>query len=166
MSEPVTSSQCSKRWAASSGCSLIAFSEVADSTRATSALLSMQTGQNCIASDNSLPQLGQVRWGSALMALSALQPQPESKATRLRRAWQTVVLFHKLVHFTISAASSDRNEKTRFTGTSDGDTYSTRIQKILGRQKAQPDSFLVVSQFLGISEKDVSPYALTRYLLV
>jgi hypothetical protein len=35
---------------------------------------SMQTGQNSIAPENSLPQLGQARWGSALMALTALQP--------------------------------------------------------------------------------------------
>jgi hypothetical protein len=27
----------------------------------------MQTGQNSIAPENSLPQLGQVRWGSVLM---------------------------------------------------------------------------------------------------
>src|SRR5260370_38919393 len=41
----------------------------------------MQTGQNSIARENSLPQLGQVRWGSVLMALTALQPQSEPKAT-------------------------------------------------------------------------------------
>jgi len=41
----------------------------------------MQTGQNSIAPENSLPQLGQVRWGSALMLLIALQPQPEPNAT-------------------------------------------------------------------------------------
>jgi len=80
----------------------------------------MQTGQNSIAPENSLPQLGQVRWGSVLMALTALQPQPESKAkprsaewceSGQQGPWQTVVPFHKLVRFTISAASSDRNEK-------------------------------------------------------
>jgi hypothetical protein len=38
------------------------------------------TGQNSIASENSLPQLGQVRLGSVL-ALTALQPQSEPKAT-------------------------------------------------------------------------------------
>jgi hypothetical protein len=35
-------------------------------------LRSMQTGQNSIASANSLPQLGQLRRGSVLMALTAL----------------------------------------------------------------------------------------------
>src|SRR6516162_9174015 len=44
-------------------------------------LRSMQTGQNSIAPENSLPQLGQVRWGSVLMALTVLQPQSEPKAT-------------------------------------------------------------------------------------
>jgi hypothetical protein len=32
----------------------------------------MQTGQNSIAPENSLPQLGQVRWGSAFMDLTVL----------------------------------------------------------------------------------------------
>jgi hypothetical protein len=41
----------------------------------------MHTGQNSIAPENSLPQLGQVRLGSVLMALPAVQPQPELKAT-------------------------------------------------------------------------------------
>ncbi len=40
----------------------------------------MQTGQNSIAPESSLPQLGQVRWGSVLMGLTVLQPQPEPKA--------------------------------------------------------------------------------------
>jgi len=40
----------------------------------------MQTGQNSIAPENSLPQLGQVRWGSVFMGLTALQPQSEPKA--------------------------------------------------------------------------------------
>jgi hypothetical protein len=34
----------------------------------------MHTGQNSIAPENSLPQLGQVRCRSALMAVIALQP--------------------------------------------------------------------------------------------
>src|SRR6516165_9547630 len=48
----------------------------------------MHTGQNSIAPENSLPQLGQVRWGSALMLLIALQshPPPENNTT-----------FHRLV---------------------------------------------------------------------
>jgi hypothetical protein len=64
----------------------------------------MHTGQNFIAPENSLPQLGQVRWNSVLMALTALQPQPEPKikprATEWCEIgrhghWQTVVPFHK-----------------------------------------------------------------------
>jgi hypothetical protein len=41
----------------------------------------MQTGQNSIAPENSLPQLGQVRWGSVLMGPSVHWPQFEQKAT-------------------------------------------------------------------------------------
>ena len=44
----------------------------------------MHTGQNSIASENSLPQLGQVRLGSVLMALTALQPQSASHSTGSR----------------------------------------------------------------------------------
>jgi hypothetical protein len=60
----------------------------------------MQTGQNSIAPENSLPQLGQVRWGFVFMDLPVLQSQPESKATPTstecaksgqHRPWQTVV---------------------------------------------------------------------------
>jgi hypothetical protein len=40
----------------------------------------MQTGQNSIASENSLPQLGQVRRDSALMFLTALQFQFQLRA--------------------------------------------------------------------------------------
>jgi len=39
----------------------------------------MHTGQNSIAPENSLPQVGQVRWGFVLMALAALHPQSEPK---------------------------------------------------------------------------------------
>jgi len=57
-----------------------------------------------VAPESSLPQLGQVRWGSVLMALTAFQPQSESKANtalhrgvrnRPARPWQTVVPFHE-----------------------------------------------------------------------
>src|SRR6516164_11731049 len=41
----------------------------------------MQTGQNCIAPENSLPQLGHVRWGSTFTDLTALQLHSEPKAT-------------------------------------------------------------------------------------
>jgi hypothetical protein len=33
----------------------------------------MHTGQNSIAPENSLPQLGQVRWGSVFMDLTVLR---------------------------------------------------------------------------------------------
>jgi hypothetical protein len=52
-----------------------------DSAAPGRALRSMQIGQNSIAPENLLPQLGQVRWGSALMLLIALQPQSEPNAT-------------------------------------------------------------------------------------
>ena len=63
----------------------------------------MQTGQNSIAPENSLPQLGQVRWGSVLMFLTALQPEPKPSATprstewceiRRHSAWHTFVPLH------------------------------------------------------------------------
>jgi hypothetical protein len=50
----------------------------------------MQTGQNSIAPENSLPQLGQVRWGSVLMALTALQPHSETKATPRSIGWREI----------------------------------------------------------------------------
>src|SRR5260221_6095791 len=48
---------------------------------------SMHTGQSSIAPESSLPQLGQVRWGSVLMTLTALQPQPGPKATPRSAQW-------------------------------------------------------------------------------
>jgi len=42
---------------------------------------STQTGQNSIAPESSLPQVGQVRWGCVLMTLTALQPHSQPKAT-------------------------------------------------------------------------------------
>src|ERR1700751_6084346 len=42
-----------------------------DSTPPARALRSMQTGQNSIPPENSLPQLGQVRWGSVLTDLTS-----------------------------------------------------------------------------------------------
>jgi hypothetical protein len=53
-------------------------------------LRSTQTGQNSIAPENSLPQLGQVRWGSVIMALAALQPQPGPKATPRPTEWREI----------------------------------------------------------------------------
>jgi hypothetical protein len=81
---------------------------------------STQTGQNSIAPESSLPQVGQVRWGSVLMVLTALRSRSEPKKTPCSTEWcesgqhgpwQTVVPFHKLVCSIICAASSNRNEK-------------------------------------------------------
>jgi hypothetical protein len=47
----------------------------------------MHTGQNSIVPESSLPQLGQVRWGSVIMALAALQSHPEPKATPRSTKW-------------------------------------------------------------------------------
>src|SRR5262252_1337410 len=47
-------------------------------------LRSRQTGQNSIAPENSLPQLGQMRWGSVLMALTALQSQRQPQHDHAR----------------------------------------------------------------------------------
>jgi hypothetical protein len=64
----------------------------------------MHTGQNSIAPENSLPQLGQVRWGSVLMGLTALQPHSELTGTPRSTGWceigqqgpwQTVVTMHE-----------------------------------------------------------------------
>jgi hypothetical protein len=58
----------------------------------------MHTGQNSIAPENSLPQLGQMRRGSVLIVVTALQPQFEPKPTArstecckigLRGPWQS-----------------------------------------------------------------------------
>ena len=58
-----------------------------DSTPPARPLRSMQTGQNSIAPESSLPQLGQVRWGSVLMGLTALQPKSKPKATPRSTEW-------------------------------------------------------------------------------
>jgi len=53
----------------------------------------MHTGQNSIAPENSLPQLGQVRWGSVLMLLIAFQSHPQPETTPLSTALG-ILLFH------------------------------------------------------------------------
>ena len=64
-----------------------------------------------MAPENSLPQLGQVRWGSVLIVLTALDWQLQAKATARRTercesgqysAWQTIVPFHKQWRVTLS----------------------------------------------------------------
>jgi hypothetical protein len=57
--------------------------DVPDSAAPARAPQSMQTGQNSIAPENSFPQLGQVRRGSALMFLNALQRKLPRKMTTL-----------------------------------------------------------------------------------
>ena len=52
-----------------------------DCTPSATALRSMHTGQNSIAPENSLPQLGQVRWDSIFMDLTALQSESGPKTT-------------------------------------------------------------------------------------
>jgi len=81
----------------------------------------MQTGQNSIAPENSLPQLGQVRWDSVLMGLTALLPQSKPKATPRSTEWceigqhgpwQTFVPFHKQlrVHLMVARQIRFRNK--------------------------------------------------------
>jgi hypothetical protein len=48
----------------------------------------MHTGQNSIAPESSLPQLGQVRMSSFFMRLTALQSQSEPKATPRFTEWR------------------------------------------------------------------------------
>ena len=69
-----------------------------DSTPPARPLRSMQTGQNSIAPENSLPQLGQVRWGSVLMDLTVLRPQSEPKATPRSIEWCEIVQRHPLAN--------------------------------------------------------------------
>jgi hypothetical protein len=47
----------------------------------------MHTGQNSIAPENSLPQLGHVRWGSVLTDLTALQLHSQPETTPLSTDW-------------------------------------------------------------------------------
>ncbi len=58
----------------------------------------MQTGQNSTDPENSLPQLGQVRRGSAFMDLSAVQPQSEPKATPSSNEWCEIGQRHPLAN--------------------------------------------------------------------
>jgi len=50
----------------------------------------MHTGQNSIAPENSLPQLGQARWGCALMLLIAVQSHPQPETTPLSTDWYEI----------------------------------------------------------------------------
>jgi hypothetical protein len=71
----------------------------------------MQTGQNSIAPDNSLPQLGQVRWASVLIVLTALQGDlsrqrdhaPKRCEIGQHGSWQTIVPFHKQCLYTTAS---------------------------------------------------------------
>jgi len=71
----------------------------------------MHIGQESIASGSSLPQLGQVRWRSVFIGLTAPQPQSAAKATPRSTEWcefghhgpwQTVVSVHKVLRLSSS----------------------------------------------------------------
>jgi hypothetical protein len=65
----------------------------------------MQTGQNSMAPENSLPQLGQMRWGSVFMDLTVLQPQFERKSTArstFTALDKAIVPFHKQMRLHLS----------------------------------------------------------------
>jgi hypothetical protein len=69
-------------------CRLDRFSEVKgspDSFPSARALRSMQTGQNSIAPESSLPQLGQVRWGCVFIGLTASAAIRAESKTMLHR---------------------------------------------------------------------------------
>ena len=65
----------------------------------------MQTGQNSIASENSLPQIGQMRWGSVFMDLTALWPQSEPKATPRSTEWGEIGQQRRLVNGRLSLST-------------------------------------------------------------
>jgi hypothetical protein len=54
-------------------------------------LRSMQTGQNSIAPENSLPQSGQVRWCSVLMDLPVPWPHLSQKQHHASTEWCEIV---------------------------------------------------------------------------
>ena len=62
-----TLSSCKREWSGI-GFSVPSAADTADATPPPSPFRSMQTGQNSIAPENSLPQLGQMRWCSLRVA--------------------------------------------------------------------------------------------------
>jgi hypothetical protein len=52
----------------------------------------MHTGQNSIAPENSLPQLGQFRWNTVFMDLTAPKPQFEPKSRARSTEWCKISL--------------------------------------------------------------------------
>jgi hypothetical protein len=58
----------------------------------------MQTGQNSTLPESSVPQLGQVRWGSVIIALAAPESQPEPKATPRSTEWCEIGQRHPLAN--------------------------------------------------------------------
>jgi hypothetical protein len=106
----------------------------------------MQTGQNSIAPETSLPQLGQMRWGSVLMGLTALRSQSEPKTTPRstewcesgrQGPWQTVVPFHKLCVPLYVLPVVIETKNTRATGTSEH-TQTNQDPENFGPQKGTP----------------------------
>src|SRR6516164_4276324 len=97
-SSPVTNSKCSNRFGGWSSVGLAASSkeDSPDSTPPARPLRSMQTGQNSIAPENSLPQLGQVHWDSVFMDLIVIprrlklrKEQWNSLSTCSGRVWES-----------------------------------------------------------------------------
>src|SRR6201996_4499847 len=106
----------------------------------------MQTGQNSIAPETSLPQLGQMRWGSVLMRLTTHRPQSEPKTTPRstewcesgqQRPWQTIVPFHKLCVPLYVLPVVIEKKNTRPIGTSE-DTQPNQDRENIGAQKGTP----------------------------
>ena len=77
---------------------------------------SMQTGQNSIAPENSLPQLGQVRWGSVLIFLTTSpRPQPKASPRSAERcelgqhsSWRTVFPVARAIESCAYTSASNR----------------------------------------------------------
>src|SRR6478735_8166722 len=67
-----------------------------DSTPPARPLRSMHTGQNSIAPETSLPQLGQVRWGSVLMDYPSFGRNPEPTSRSIE--WCEIVQWHPLAN--------------------------------------------------------------------
>src|SRR5271167_4525279 len=79
-----------------------------DSTPSARAMRSKQTGQSSIGPENSLPQIEQTRWSSVLMVLTAVQPQPEPKATPRFTEWCEIGRQAQRLTFCLSHFTSNR----------------------------------------------------------
>jgi hypothetical protein len=68
----------------------------------------MHTGQNSIAPENSLPQLGQVRFASVLMDATALPPQFGRKSTAPSTEWCKIGLSDPIRQLEINTEHNHR----------------------------------------------------------